>query len=162
MSNPTSRAEQIKTVYGRNTNRLSEFFGKLKDGFSRSVNRKPAYRITENGIEVDYFNFDNPKSLPFDIETYNDCNLFLGDYANPWHVDLDAIESEYEEFGSGDPITDLVEKKHVMPSQKYKTYMNQNVLQSTFSFGGLEFERLKYIAYMILGGVAINLVITLT
>lgn len=207
---------------------LTRVKAKTIDGFRRSINQKPAYVIGKNGIRVEWHDFSDPTSLPFDRDTFENSNLFLGDYANPWSVDFDsiaeeygeekdiekeslfgnektvtveyidrekvlealdkqitnqvgdsdeiplskgpipvdfdieAIAREYDEFGHEDPLTDLVEEKHVIPSQKYKAYMNQAVLTETFQASAFPLERMKYVLYMILGAVGFQLLITVT
>lgn len=134
----------------------------LKEKFLRTANKKPAYRITQDGIARDWFNFNKTETLPFDKDTYRKTQLFLGDYANPWYVNLEGIKEEYDEFGHDEPITNLIEANHVIPSQKYKNYMNQTVLNDTFQAGGLRSERIRYILYATLGVGLLNLLVMIT
>jgi len=135
---------------------------KLKDGFHRSIGQKPAYIVNQSGVEVRWFDFSDPGALPFDPDTYNDSQLFLGSWANPWHVDLDAIEREYSRYEYDDPITDLIKKKHVIPSQAYKSYMNQRVVNYTFNLAAVDWDRIKYAVYATLVVVMILLLVTIT
>lgn len=176
MSNPTETDEN-NPVDGRDNNltengepqseinkrsRIGEVWFKIKDGFNRSFDRRPAYIVTGSGVRVEWHDFTNPSELPFDLETYEETQIFLGDYANPWHVQLEQIEKEYSEFGSDEPIKNLVSNKHVIPSQKYKVYMNQTVLKDTFRGGGLNTDRIKMVLYGILGVGILNLVVLIT
>lgn len=135
---------------------------RLNRFFHRCFSRKPAYRIRPNGIEVRYFNFDNPETLPFDKDTYNETQIFIGKWANPWYVDFEAIEEQYDNF-TEDTITtvdDVFEKQHIYPSQRWKTLANQNVLSEMFVGRSVRQERVIRLLYAVLGAIAILFILT--
>ena len=141
---------------------LTKLKGKIKDGFLRSINKRPVYRLDENGIHREYKSLNEIENLPYDKSVGVDNQLFLGDYANVWEVDFQAIKDEYGEFGQDEPISNLIKNKHVIPNQKYKEYMNNKVLNNTFNAQPVKWERLQYLLYGLLAAVGIDLLVTLT
>lgn len=127
------------------------------------MGKSPTYHITENNIIVKWHNLDNIDNLPFDLDTYEETQLFLGHtYANPWKPDIEKIDEIYDEYDYEDPITDLIEKKHIIPSQRYKTLMNQNSLVETFTPSQNNLNRLQTLLYLISAGVGLLVLIQVT
>lgn len=128
---------------------------RLKRWIQRRFNRKPAYRITRNGVVVKYFNFADTSTLPFDLETYRDTQIFIGSWANPWYVDIDSITDEYDDFTeqSVTKISDVFGGKHVYPSQRWKILSNQQVIQEMFEGRSLDQDQFKRLLYANLGGL---------
>ena len=131
----------------------------LKVGVLGLFNRKPAFLIKRNGIEIHFFNFANTDALPFDKNTYQDTQIFIGDWANPWYVDIDSIEEQYDEFSYNESLDNLIEEKHVTPSQTYKTYMGQRLLADMIMGAGFDEEKIVRILYAIGGAVAFILLL---
>lgn len=128
---------------------------RLKRWMQRRFNRKPAYRITRNGVVVKYFNFSDPQTLPFDLETYRDTQIFIGSWANPWKVDIDSITDAYPDFTEQEitEVSDVFEEKHVYPSQRWKVLANQQVIQEMFEGRSLNQDRVVRLLYATLGGL---------
>lgn len=118
-------------------------------------NRKPAYRITKHGIEVEYLDFTDTEKLPFDLETYRETQLFIGSYANPWRVDIDSIEEAYPDFTEQkiSNIQDVFAKRHVYPSQRWKLLANQNALRDMFVGGAIDDQRILRLLYLAIVGI---------
>lgn len=129
-------------------NRINKFIHRL-------FGRKPAYRITRNGVEVKYFDLDDTDSLPFDKETYRNTQIFIGKWSNPWFIDIDNIEDEYPNFAEQDitQISDIFSEKYVYPSQRWKLLANQNVLKDMFVGGMMNEQQLKRLMYIVLAGI---------
>lgn len=131
--------------------------------FQGLFGRKPAYRITKHGVEIEYFDFSDTDNLPFDLETYQDTQIFIQDYANPWYFDLDSIEENYPNFTEEEvtKVSDVFAEKHVYPSQRWKLLANQNVLRDMFVGGAFNDQRIMRLLYLIGGGVGLLLLIIL-
>lgn len=144
-----------------NTSRLQRGFIPIRNRVNRFIQRvfkrKPAYLITETGIETHYFNFAKDETLPFDTETYADTQIFIGNWANPWYFDIAEIENEYENFSEKDitKIEDIFEKEYVYPSQRWKLLANQNVLRDMFVGGAIDDARIMRLLYALLAGVGL-------
>lgn len=140
-----SRIADIKTSAKQSKTKTVSVIGQAGDSVSATVasmlNRKPCYRIHENGVEVRYFNFANPDKLPFDVNTYGNCQVFIGSWANPVYVDIQSFAEEYEEY---DPDKHSLEGQHIIPSQRYKLYMAQGVLSDSFSTATMKTDMLLY------------------
>lgn len=153
-----SKSDENNTQNGKISRRyrLHQFFHTL-------FNRKPAYMITRTGIEVKWFDFSNPQTLPFDTDTYNDTQIFIGDWANPWYVDVDAIEDQYDDFTKAEitTVNDVFKKKHIYPSQRWKTLANQNVLSEMFIGRTMRQERVVRLLYAVCGGLLILAILIL-
>jgi len=132
---------------------VNETAFKSRKAFESMRNRYPAYRLTSEGIEVHWFDFSNTDDLPFDLDTYYKCQLFIGDWANPFTVDIESINDEFEELDYDKLQKGVHELKgeHVTPSQKYKTYMYQNTLSGIFSIQGENHQKILYALYANLG-----------
>lgn len=130
---------------------------RIKRWWQRRFNRKPAYRITRNGVVVRYFNFSDTDSLPFDLETYQDTQIFIGSWANPWYVDIDSIEKAYPDFTKQETteVSDVFGEKHVYPSQRWKMLANQHALQEMFEGRTLNNETIQRLLYAVLGGLVL-------
>lgn len=124
----------------------------LSEKFALMRNRYPAYRITENGIERKFFSFSEKSDLPFDRDMYHTCQIFIGKWANPVRIDLSEFSDEYSEFDAGDTL----DAKHIIPSQKYKTFMKQSVLTEAFTRKTELGDSQKYIMY---ASLAVNVII---
>lgn len=136
---------------------------RLNKFFHRCFSRKPAYRIQPTGIEVRYFNFDKTETLPFDMDTYNETQLFIGSWANPWYVDFDAIEDNYDDFTKEEitKVDDVFGEQYIYPSQKWKTLANQNVLSEMFVGKTRRQERVIRLLYAVLGGLILLAILTI-
>lgn len=128
---------------------------KIKTALLGIVNKKPAFRIHRNGVDVKYFNLSDTKNLPFDRDTYNDTQVFIGKWSNPWYFDIDKIEDAYPNFEEENitKIEDVFSKKHVWPSQRWKLLANQDVLNQMFVGGALSSERIVRLLYLIAAGI---------
>lgn len=143
-----------ESVIGQKKEQLMKFYHSL-------LNRKPVYRLTETGMQVEYYSFSDTSELPFDVNTYQNSQLFLGDYANPWNVEVEQILEEYPEADGNISEKELVENDYIIPSQKYKAYMKQKVYSDMFSesvLGDLPVMRILYIMSAGIGFIILLLV----
>jgi len=122
---------------------------------NRRFGRKPAYLITKHGIETHWFDFSDTGNLPFDRDTYRDTQLFIGNWANPWYVDIESIKDAYPDFTEQNitTIENVFTDKHVYPSQRWKLLANQSVLRDMFVGGGFDEQRIMRLLYALCAGV---------
>lgn len=130
---------------------------KFKKAVSKIFNKQPVYKITQNGIEVHFFDINNEQNLPFDKETYRETQLFIGDWSNPWYVDIESIKDSYPDFTEQEitNLTDIFSEKHIYPSQKYKQYMNQRVISDMYNSVHMPVDKLVRLMYICLAGIGI-------
>lgn len=121
----------------------------------RRLNRKPAYRLTRNGVEVHWFNFSDTDTLPFDLETYRETQVFIGNWANPWKIDVDGITDEYDNFVECEinDSSDIFGTDYVYPSQKWKLLANQNALSEMFTGRSINTDQLRRLLYLNMGAI---------
>lgn len=137
---------------------------RLNKWIQRRMGRKPAYMVTRGGIEVHYFNFADTDTLPFDLETYRNTQIFMGNWANPWYVDVDGITEEYDNFAECEinDSSDIFGTEYVYPSQKWKTLANQKALAEMFTGRSINTDQLRKLLYVVIGGlVLIGLIVAL-
>lgn len=136
-------------------NRINDFFGKL-------FNRKPVYIIKRNGVERQFYNLDKPETLPFDKNTFEETQIFIQDFANPWYVDFESIQEEYDFPNENTTLDNLVSEKHIYPSQKFKDLNKQTVIRDMYRASNMDFEKINRLLYAIGGMTAIILLLTIT
>ena len=125
--------------------------------------KSPTFHIKENDIEVRFHNLSDYKNLPFDLDTYETTQLFIGNnYSNPWNPDIDSIEKMYNEYSYDDPINDLIKKKHIIPSQRYKLLMNQDSLTDTFRPSSDNLSRMQTLLYVAIAGIGFLVLLRVT
>ena len=151
-----ARSLQIKTI-------TMAYANKLKFSIKRRIaalqNQYPVYRLTKNGIEVKFYDFSEYNELPFDRDTYQSNQLLIGDYANPAYIETDYLieefKDEYDEYKSKNQS---IEGEHIIPSQKYKTYMKQDILKQIFSATGMDMDKITWLLFGVIGLEAIIIV----
>lgn len=142
---------------------LARKLDRLKIWINGVLNKKPVYNITQNGIKREFYNLKDTKNLPFDPDTYEDTQLFIGhNYANPWYVDIESIEKQYDIYEYNHTLDSLIEQKHVIPSQRYKRLMIDDTISNTFSPNRQNLQRLQQIVIAIAVGVGFLVMLQLT
>lgn len=113
----------------------------LKIGESIANSRSSIYHITIDNADLTV-KFAKPQTTDekFYEKVYRNAVIYAKGYANPIKFKPENIDSDKEDF---------------IPTTKYKTFMNQRVIQSGFSRGGDFMPEIKRLFYAILIAVGI-------
>lgn len=130
--------------------------------FESLRNKKPCYIITENGVHVKYYDFSNREQLPFDPNTYENCQIFIGNIANPVKVQVQDIIENADELSYDEAQSkgfEYMNEEHIIFSQRYKQMMLNKAYSGIFAGGPMNNNQIKYLLYGILALIGLLLVV---
>jgi len=132
------------------------YLQKIGFGIKRAIaafrNQKPVYRLGKNGIEVRFFDFSKYNTLPFDRDTYESNQILVGDWANPAYIEIEKIIDEFnKQYDEYTDESSNISGKHIIPSQKYKTFMKQDILKQIFSATGMDMQKITWLLFAVIG-----------
>lgn len=110
---------------------LAYFLANIRNG-------KPRHVISGNKVHTKFKRMADTDETPYDFSTYENCQVFFKDYANPVYIEP-KDQDEYE----------------LIPSEKYKAYMEQDLIKQMFAGGQMDLEKLLYVSLATLGLTAL-------
>lgn len=155
-----SECEHIKIIIHETTMTVvNQFKHGIRARVQSLMNRKPAFFISRNGgMSMRYMDFSKKEKYPYDLRQNNQSQVFIEGIANPIRFDIDDFLNEYNEVSPTDTVKQVIEGKHIIPSQRYKTYFQQRVLQDSYNPSFFDQKKILWLLFANLGAVLITLI----